>query len=108
MKYKFQPSFTYSEKFHLDESNFQVTKSVISLLRYYHWTKFTVLYEEAWSTVAASLYDQAVNNNMSVQEQVQVTDSHRCCEDGLKCCQSGYWYTVVQNTQNNTRSMYLS
>ncbi|KAK3910945.1 Receptor-type guanylate cyclase Gyc76C [Frankliniella fusca] len=81
----------------------QVTKSLISLLRYYHWSKFTLLHEETWSTVAASLHDQAVSNNMTIQEQLEVTDSHKCCEEKLKCCQFNYWYRLVQNTKNNTR-----
>lgn len=81
----------------------QVTKSLISLLRYYHWAKFTVLYEESWSTVASSLSDQASHNNMTVQEKVQVQDTLKCCQEHLKCCQADYWYKIVQKTRNNTR-----
>lgn len=66
--------------------------------------KFTVLYEETWSTVAQSLQEQAVKSNMSIQGKVEVTDSHKCCEEQLKCCQSNYWYRIVQKTKNNTRS----
>ncbi|KAJ1522077.1 hypothetical protein ONE63_002388 [Megalurothrips usitatus] len=81
----------------------QVVKSLISLLRYYHWTKFTVLYQETWSNVATSLHDQATNANMSIQEEVLVTDSFKCCQEGLKCCQANYWFRVVNRTKINTR-----
>ncbi|KAL0272546.1 UNVERIFIED_CONTAM: hypothetical protein PYX00_005475 [Menopon gallinae] len=40
---------------------------------------------------------------MSVNHMWQVVDGHKCCEDKLDCCRSGYWYQVIQETKNRTR-----
>lgn len=93
------PTFARTEP-----QNHQVTKSIISLLRYYRWRKFSVVYEEKWDTVAKSLESQAKSNNMTVNHMWQVVDGHKCCEDKLDCCRSGYWYQVIQETKNRTRS----
>ncbi|PSN49479.1 Receptor-type guanylate cyclase Gyc76C [Blattella germanica] len=81
----------------------QVTKSVISLLRYYNWRKFAILYEVYWEPVATSLKDQATQNNMTVQHLRLVSNSHDCCSQSLPCCQNGYWYQTIQETRNSTR-----
>jgi guanylate cyclase, other len=74
--------------------NLQVTKSVISLLNYYGWKKFSIIHEEPWHTVAESLKAQAKKKNMTVNHCEQVIDNHKCCENSMECCRSGYWYTV--------------
>ncbi|GFG40122.1 hypothetical protein Cfor_09373 [Coptotermes formosanus] len=81
----------------------QVTKSVISLLRYYNWRKFVILYEDYWQPVAMSLEDQAIRNNMTVKHKRAVNDNINCCEKELPCCQTSYWYQVMQATRNITR-----
>ncbi|XP_055706306.1 receptor-type guanylate cyclase Gyc76C-like isoform X2 [Phlebotomus papatasi] len=81
----------------------QVTKSIISLLNYYGWKKFSIIHEELWSTVANSLQEQAKQRNMTVNHMLAVVDNHKCCENSMECCRSGYWYQVVQNTMNRTR-----
>lgn len=83
---------------------FQVTKSVISLLRYYRWHKFSIIYEEAWDTVAHSLQDQAKLRNMTVNDFKKAKNANKCCEDKQPCCESGYWYRFTQETKNRTRS----
>lgn len=84
----------------------QVTKSVIALLRYYGWMKFSILYEMPWSTVADSLDKEARTANMTVNGKKSVVDIHKCCELKMQCCQSGYWYQFIQETKNRTRSEY--
>lgn len=81
----------------------QVTKSVIALLRYYGWNKFSVFHEQSWETVANSLRDQAKSKNMTINGMQMVMDSHKCCEKKMLCCQSGYWYQTIQETKNLTR-----
>lgn len=81
----------------------QVTKSVISLLRYYNWRKFVILYEDYWQPVAMSLEDQAMRNNMTVKHKRAVNDNINCCENDLPCCQTSYWYQMMQATRNITR-----
>ncbi|XP_017772272.1 PREDICTED: receptor-type guanylate cyclase Gyc76C-like isoform X2 [Nicrophorus vespilloides] len=81
----------------------QVTKYVISLMKYYDWKKFTIIYEEAWKTVALSLVDQAKLRNMTINDFKNAEDRHKCCEETLPCCLSGYWYQFIQETKNRTR-----
>ncbi|KAI8435113.1 hypothetical protein MSG28_003501 [Choristoneura fumiferana] len=61
------------------------TKSVISLLRYYRWNKFSILYEESWVTVALTLENHAKKNNMTVNHQRPVIDGFKCCEEKMTC-----------------------
>ncbi|KOB74032.1 Guanylyl cyclase at 76C, partial [Operophtera brumata] len=79
------------------------TKSVISLLRYYRWNKFSILYEESWVTVALTLENHAKKNNMTVNHQRPVIDAFKCCEEKLTCCAPGFWYQFIQDTKNRTR-----
>lgn len=75
----------------------QVTKSVISLINYYDWKKFSIIYEEVWATVANSLKDQAQKRNMTINHIEKVVDVRRCCENGWDCCVQSIsvpWYQV--------------
>lgn len=81
----------------------QVTKSVISLLRYYNWNKFSILFENNWEPVADSLVAGAERNNMSVNHRLKVYDNLHCCTNNRPCCQNSYWYQIVQDTRNSTR-----
>ncbi|XP_034948736.1 receptor-type guanylate cyclase Gyc76C-like isoform X2 [Chelonus insularis] len=80
----------------------QVTKSVVALLLHYGWTKFSIITEDAWSTVAKSLENQAVKNNLTINHFRTVDDRHKCCEEKLPCCQ-GVWFQLIQETKNMTR-----
>lgn len=82
----------------------QVTKSVIALLRYYGWMKFTIVYEQRWNTVASSLEKEAKVNNMTINGIKSVIDVHMCCVHKMSCCQAGYWYQFIRETKNKTRS----
>lgn len=84
-----------------------MTKSVISLLKYYSWKKFSIIYEEVLQTVAKSLEKQAKKRNMTVNDIRSAVDRHKCCEQKLPCCESGYWYQFIQETKNRTRSKYV-
>ncbi|XP_032575539.1 receptor-type guanylate cyclase Gyc76C isoform X1 [Drosophila sechellia] len=82
----------------------QVVKSLLALLRYYAWNKFSILYEDVWSPVADLLKDQATKRNMTINHKQSFIDNRvKCCEQMLDCCRSGYWYQLVQNTMNRTR-----
>ncbi|XP_013186534.2 receptor-type guanylate cyclase Gyc76C isoform X2 [Amyelois transitella] len=87
----------------LEPPDTQATKSVISLLRYYRWNKFSILYEEAWVTVALTLENHAKKNNMTVNHLRPVLDGFKCCEEKLTCCAPGFWYQFIQDTKNRTR-----
>lgn len=81
--------------------NFQVTKSVISLLNYYGWRQFSIIYEEKWEKVAESLTDQAKTHNKTINHKKQVVDRHKCCVNNMECCRPDYWYDV-----STTQSLY--
>lgn len=87
---------------------FQATKSVISLLRYYRWNKFSIVYEESWVTVALTLENHAKKINMTVNHQRPVIDGFKCCEEKMTCCAPGFWYQFIQDTKNKTRSECFS
>ncbi|KAJ2952824.1 hypothetical protein O0L34_g7189 [Tuta absoluta] len=94
---------TMSNFARLEPPDTQATKSVISLLRYYKWNKFSILYEESWVTVALTLENHAKKNNMTVNHQRPVIDSFKCCEEKMSCCAPGFWYSFIQDTKNRTR-----
>jgi hypothetical protein len=73
-----------------------VTKSVVSLLNYYGWNKFSIIYEEAWEKVADSLSEQANTWNKTVNHKLLMMDRDTCCFNGRKCCSSGStsWFDV--------------
>lgn len=77
---------------------------MISLLRYYRWNKFSILYEEQWVTVALTLENHAKKNNMTVNHQRPVIEGLKCCEEKRTCCAPGFWYQFIQDTKNRTRS----
>lgn len=81
----------------------QITKSIISLLRYYNWKKFSIITEEPWKNVAESLKIQALQANMTINHFMTIVDPHQCCEQDQSCCNVGHWYSVVQETMVNTR-----
>ena len=66
----------------------------MSLLNYYRWTKFSIIYEEKWERVAESLGQQAKMHNKTINHKKQVVDRHKCCENNMECCRPGYWYNV--------------
>lgn len=78
----------------VNQARLQVTKSVMSLLNYYRWNKFSIIYEEAWEKVADALSQQAKDSNKTINHKKQVVDRHKCCENDLECCRPGYWYNV--------------
>ncbi|KFB47431.1 AGAP012163-PA-like protein [Anopheles sinensis] len=81
----------------------QVIKSIISLLQYYGWRKFSIIHEQLWKNVALSLEAQAISNDLQVNHVEMVFDNYKCCQEDMDCCRSGYWYTVIQKTLNRTR-----
>lgn len=85
----------------------QVTKSVLSLLKYYNWQKFAIIYEEARESVAKSLETEAKKRNMTINDIKCAGDKHKCCERNLPCCQGVYWYQIIKETMNRTRSKLI-
>ncbi|XP_063620274.1 receptor-type guanylate cyclase Gyc76C-like isoform X1 [Cydia splendana] len=87
----------------LEPPDTQATKSVMALLRYYRWNKFSIVYEESWVTVALTLENHAKKNNMTVNHQRPVIEGFKCCSEKMACCAPGFWYQFIQDTKNRTR-----
>ncbi|CAH0555548.1 unnamed protein product [Brassicogethes aeneus] len=81
----------------------QVVKSVVSLMLYYKWNKFAIIYEEEWSTVAKSLVKEAEKRNMTINYERETDATYKCCSENRDCCKASYWYQFVQNSKNLTR-----
>ncbi|XP_018562246.1 receptor-type guanylate cyclase Gyc76C isoform X2 [Anoplophora glabripennis] len=81
----------------------QVTKSVVSLLSYYKWHKFSIIFEKDWETVATSLKEEALNKSMTINYQKMVMERNVCCAENLRCCQIGDMQEFIQDTKNRTR-----
>ncbi|RZF40473.1 hypothetical protein LSTR_LSTR000352 [Laodelphax striatellus] len=86
-----------------DPPDTQVTKSLISLLKYYNWYKFSIITETDWMIVAKTLRKEAIANKLTVNHFNEVVDRHACCVNGLTCCANGYWYELIRETRNGTR-----
>lgn len=80
-----------------------MTKSIISLLNYYGWKKFSIIHDKVWVNVAKSLKEQAAKQNMTINHLKEVHDNHKCCEQDMDCCRTGYWYQTVRDTMTHTR-----
>ncbi|XP_025406110.1 receptor-type guanylate cyclase Gyc76C-like isoform X2 [Sipha flava] len=86
-----------------DPPDTQITKSIISLLRYYSWKKFSIITEDSMKSVAESLKIQALNANMTINHFETIFEYHKCCEQNQKCCNEAPWYSLAQETMVNTR-----
>ena len=68
----------------------QVTSSVLALLAYYKWFKFTIVYQDdgRWDTIAEHLITQAENRNFTINNSTSFKDSTACCvaNPPLPCC----------------------
>lgn len=82
----------------------QVIKSLLTLLDYFDWKQFSIINEEAWSDLAATLKERAEEKTFIVNHHHTVIDRHECCVKRLRCCHSGIWYQIIQETRNKTRS----
>lgn len=100
---------------HLNEhiNVFQITKSVIALLRYFNWKIFAILFEDSSKQIAYSLRNEAdrfkdsenkVVFNVSFFKSIQTGKS--CCEKNLSCCSESYWYELLKETKAHTRSKF--
>ena len=85
----------------------QVTKSIVSLLRYYKWNKFSMVVENSprWQTVAKSLEELATKTyNMTINHRLPFEDTNRCCANKESCCHISWMYNIVAETNAATRS----
>ncbi|KAK2710816.1 receptor-type guanylate cyclase Gyc76C-like [Artemia franciscana] len=83
----------------------QVTKSIIALMKFYRWTRFSIVYEntDKWKTVADSLKSLATKSGFTVNATEKFNDYHECCTERLPCCNEQIIYNIIDKTKHGTR-----
>lgn len=83
-----------------------VVRSVIALLRYFKWRKFSIVWEDStgYSTVAESLKKEAEahKEEFTINSEDYVKTNFRCCVQKKPCCHT-YMSTLLDNTYRKTR-----
>ncbi|XP_042897252.1 receptor-type guanylate cyclase Gyc76C [Parasteatoda tepidariorum] len=84
-----------------------VVRSILALLKYYRWRKFSILSEEnnPYMTVAQSLEKQVSSYpNFTINHKgiKYIPNLHVCCEDKKPCCTDNF-SKVVEETYKTTR-----
>ncbi|GFR93323.1 guanylate cyclase [Elysia marginata] len=79
----------------------QITKSVISLLKYYNWTKFSIIYgdteSKTYESVAMRLQELAQEHNMSTNHMMSYPEPH------LTLITGNPFPNIIQKTYVDTR-----
>ncbi|CAG2169153.1 unnamed protein product, partial [Oppiella nova] len=82
----------------------QIVRSVIALLSYYHWTKFSIIWENTpqYKTVFKSLTQQAMAQDFVINSDRSYENYYDCCIALLPCCRSAF-LDIVEETYRGTR-----
>ncbi|XP_067128746.1 receptor-type guanylate cyclase Gyc76C-like [Centruroides vittatus] len=86
-------------------SDERIVKSVVALLKYYKWTKFSIISQKLrpYLVVAENLEKFAtLNKNFTLNSKVIFDDSYTCCEENLTCCENQFIKTI-EETYKTTR-----
>jgi len=87
----------------------QGTKSVLALLKYYNWRKFSIIFQEhsQWEAIAEYLQNQAQNNDFKfiINHFKSFKDYEKCCTENDPCCsEKDVWpRRLVKETKEQTR-----
>jgi len=97
------PTFT-----RMEPPDTQVTSSVLALLAYYKWFKFTIVYQDdgRWDTIAEHLITQAENRNFTINNSTSFKDSTACCvaNPPLPCCnEQGSSHSIFSSLRNTKK-----
>ena len=95
------PTFT-----RMEPPDTQVTSSVLSLLEYHKWKKFSIIYQEGaqWETIAKYLQNQATKKGFHLNHYVKFKDQLSCCISGDNECCSNMWpHPILKKTKDSTR-----
>ncbi|XP_053208888.1 receptor-type guanylate cyclase Gyc76C-like isoform X2 [Panonychus citri] len=82
----------------------QVIRSVIALLDYYKWMKFSIIYEETpqYTIVAKSLAHRAASARFKINSERSFGNYFACCEDKQTCCVNPF-LSIIEETHKSTR-----
>ena len=81
-----------------------VMRSVVALLKYYLWHKFSIVYKNSpkFSPMVSSLRSEASNEKLTVTVEYPFEDHFECCIKKENCC-GKIWTTLVDQTYKKTR-----
>ena len=95
------PTFT-----RMEPPDTQVTTSVLALLKYHKWFKFTIVSQknEQFKTIAEDLRIQAeMREEFTLNYYEEFEDYDQCCLDGLDCCTLLWPHKILKATKEGTR-----
>merc|ERR1719150_276008 len=95
------PTFT-----RMEPPDTQVTTSVLALLKYHKWFKFTIVSQknDQWKTIAEDLRIQAeMREEFTLNYYEEFEDYDQCCLDGLDCCTLLWPHKILKATKEGTR-----
>jgi guanylate cyclase len=81
----------------------QVVRSVIALLSYYQWKKFSIIWENTpqYQTVVKSLTNQAIAQEFTINSEKRFENYYECCISEKPCCNA--FLKIVEETYKGTR-----
>jgi len=82
----------------------QIVSSVIALLTYFKWKKFSIISEKStqYQTVARNLADRARASNFTINSESKFENIYTCCVDHKSCCHDAL-YNIIEDTFKKTR-----
>ena len=93
------PTFTRTHP-----SDTQVVRSVLALLHYYKWTKFSIVWENTpqYQPVVKNLVRHAKEQHFMVNSNNKYENYYECCIGNKPCCQSTF-LNIIEETYKLTR-----
>lgn len=82
----------------------QIVSSVIALLTYFKWKKFSIISEKStqYQTVARNLAEKARASNFTINSESKFDNIYACCVDHKPCCHDAL-YNIIEETFKRTR-----
>lgn len=82
----------------------QIVSSVIALLTYFKWKKFSIVSEKStqYQTVAQNLADRARSSNFTINSESKFENIYACCVEHKPCCHDSL-YDIIEDTFRRTR-----
>lgn len=82
----------------------QIVSSVIALLTYFKWKKFSIISEKStqYQIVARNLADRARAANFTINSESKFENIYACCVEHKPCCHDAL-YNIIEDTFKKTR-----
>jgi len=82
----------------------QIVSSVIALLSYFKWKKFSIISEKStqYQAVARNLADRARSLNFTINSESKFENIYACCVEHKPCCHDAL-YNIIEDTFKRTR-----